>query len=288
MAEARAAGVPTVRRVVLGKRLQDLRERAGLSIEQAAAALDVNQATIRRMEKAEVGLKPVYVEKLLRTFGVDDADTVEGFVTLAREANEPGWWHRYRDVLPTWFGTFVSLEGEAAIIRGYEPQYVPGLLQTADYARAILRAGLPHASAAEIEQLVQLRLERQGLLSRADGPGLWMVIDEAVLRRQVAPPPVMRAQVDRLVEAAELANVTLQVLPFAAGAHAAMYGPFQIFRFNLPELPDLVYSESLTGAIYLDERSDVSAYLEALDRICAMAVPAPDVAAILARLRKEI
>lgn len=288
MAEARAAGVPTVRRVVLGKRLQDLRERAGLSIEEAAGALDVNQATIRRMEKAEVGLKPVYVEKLLRTYGVDDADTVEGFVTLAREANEPGWWHRYRDVLPTWFGTFVSLEGEAAIIRGYEPQYVPGLLQTADYARAILRAGLPHASAAEIEQLVQLRLERQGLLSRADGPALWMVIDEAVLRRQVAPTPVMRAQVDRLVEAAELSNVTLQVLPFAAGAHAAMYGPFQIFRFNLPELPDLVYSESLTGAIYLDERSDVSAYLEALDRICAMAVPAPDVAAILARLRKEI
>ncbi|HEY3867588.1 MAG TPA: helix-turn-helix transcriptional regulator [Actinocrinis sp.] len=288
MAEARAAGVPTVRRVVLGKRLQDLRERAGLSIEQAAAALDVNQATIRRMEKAEVGLKPVYVEKLLRTYGVDDADTVEGFVTLAREANEPGWWHRYRDVLPTWFGTFVSLEGEAAIIRGYEPQYVPGLLQTADYARAILRAGLPHASGAEIEQLVQLRLERQALLRRPDGPALWMVIDEAVLRRRVAPTPVMREQVDKLAEAAELSNVTLQVLPFAAGAHAAMYGPFQIFRFNLPELPDLVYSESLTGAIYLDERSDVSAYLEALDRICAMAVPAPDVAAILARLRKEI
>jgi transcriptional regulator with XRE-family HTH domain len=277
-----------VRRVVLGKRLQDLRERAGLSIEQAAAALDVNQATIRRMEKAEVGLKPVYVEKLLRTYGVDDADTVEGFVTLAREANEPGWWHRYRDVLPTWFGTFVSLEGEAAIIRGYEPQYVPGLLQTADYARAILRAGLPHASGAEIEQLVQLRLERQALLRRPDGPALWMVIDEAVLRRRVAPTPVMREQVDKLAEAAELSNVTLQVLPFAAGAHAAMYGPFQIFRFNLPELPDLVYSESLTGAIYLDERSDVSAYLEALDRICAMAVPAPDVAAILARLRKEI
>jgi transcriptional regulator with XRE-family HTH domain len=288
VAEARAAGVPTVRRVVLGKRLQDLRERAGLSIEQAADALDVNQATIRRMEKAEVGLKPVYVEKLLRTYGVDDADTVEGFVTLAREANEPGWWHRYRDVLPTWFGTFVSLEGEAAIIRGYEPQYVPGLLQTADYARAILRAGLPHASAAEIEQLVELRLERQGLLTRNDGPALWMVLDEAVLRRRVAPSPVMRAQVDRLIEAADLPNVTLQVLPFAAGAHAAMYGPFQIFRFNLPELPDLVYSESLTGAIYLDERADVSAYLEALDRICAMAVPAPDVAAILARLRKEI
>ena len=288
MPEARPPAAPTVLRVVLGKRLADLREKAGLTYEQAARALDVTHATVRRMEKAEVGLKLPYVEKLLTTYGVGDPAEVEGFLALAREANRPGWWHRYRDVLPEWFSAFVSLEGEAHVIRAYEPHYIPGLLQTEAYARAVLRSGMPHAPEDSIDRGVALRLERQALLTREKPPLLWVVIDETVLRRPVGGPGVMREQVDRLIEACALPHVRLQVIPFAAGPHSAMYGPFHIFRFQIQELPDMVCAESLVGAVYFDERADVSTFLEALDRMCAQAVPAQATAAFLAGVREEV
>ncbi|MFH8788049.1 helix-turn-helix domain-containing protein [Streptomyces roseoverticillatus] len=288
MAEARPAGAPTVLRVVLGKRLHDLREKAGLSYEQAGRALDVTHATVRRMEKAEVGLKLPYVEKLLRVYGVTDPAEVDGFLDLAREANRPGWWHRFRDVLPEWFSAFVSLEGEANLIRAYEPHYVPGLLQTERYARAVLRAGQPHAPEADIERAVAVRRERQSLLTREGAPLLWVVMDETVLRRPIGGPDIMREQVSRLAEATAMPNVRLQVMPFAAGPHPAMYGPFHIFRFPLPELPDIAYAENLVGASYFDQREDVSAFLEALDRMCAQAAPAQTTEAVLGGIRKEI
>ncbi|WP_424890785.1 helix-turn-helix domain-containing protein [Streptomyces sp. XH2] len=288
MAEARPAGAPTVLRVVLGKRLHDLREKAGLSYEQAGRALDVTHATVRRMEKAEVGLKLPYVEKLLRVYGVTDPAEVEGFLDLAREANRPGWWHRFRDVLPEWFSAFVSLEGEANLIRAYEPHYVPGLLQTERYARAVLRAGQPHAPEADIERAVAVRRERQSLLTREGAPLLWVVMDETVLRRPIGGPDIMREQVARLAEATAMPNVRLQIMPFAAGPHPAMYGPFHIFRFPLPELPDIAYAENLVGASYFDQREDVSAFLEALDRMCAQAAPAQTTEAVLGGIRKEI
>jgi transcriptional regulator with XRE-family HTH domain len=274
--------------MVLGKRLQDLREQAGLSYEEAGRALDVTHATIRRMEKAEVGLKLPYVEKLLTTYGITSAEEIGGFLALAREANRPGWWHSFRDVLPDWFSAFVSLEGEASVIRGYEPHYVPGLLQTADYARAVLRAGLPHAPQEEIERLVTLRIERQALLARADAPLLWVVMDETVLRRPIGGRKVMRDQFGALMDATEQANVRLQVIPFSSGPHPAMYGPFHIFRFQLQEIPDIAYAESLVGGSYFDERDDVSSFLEALDRMCAQAAPAQSTKAILDGMRKEI
>ncbi|MGW3562727.1 helix-turn-helix domain-containing protein [Streptomyces sp. NPDC000941] len=288
MADARAGGAPTVLRVVLGKRLQDLRERAGLSYERAGRALDVTHATIRRMEKAEVGLKLPYVEKLLRTYGVTDPEEVEGFLSLAREANKPGWWHRFRDVLPEWFNTFVSLEGEANLIRAYEPHYVPGLLQTEDYARAVMCAGMPHAADAETERNVALRMERQALLTRPNPPMLWVVMDETVLRRPIGGPEVMREQITRLIEAATMPNIRLQIMPFDAGPHPAMYGPFHIFRFPIQELPDIAYTETLVSGSYFDQRDDVSAFLEALDRMCAQAAPAQTTQAILSGIRKEI
>ncbi|MEU4098445.1 helix-turn-helix transcriptional regulator [Streptomyces sp. NPDC026673] len=287
MGEARAGGAPTVLRVILGKRLHDLRERAGYSYEQAARALDVTHATVRRMEKAEVGLRIPYVEKLLALYGVDAAETAT-FIDLARQGNRPGWWHRYRDVLPSWFSAFVSLEGEAAIIRAYEPHYVPGLLQTEEYARAVLRAGLPGASPDELDRLVALRLERQALIARPDAPLLWVVMDETVLRRPIGNAAVMRAQLDRLAEACVMPQVRLQIMPFDAGPHPAMYGPFHIFRFQIHELPDVVFTESLVGAAYLDDLDDVSTFLEALDRMCAQAAPAHSTAAILDGIRKEI
>jgi DNA-binding XRE family transcriptional regulator len=287
--DPRPGGAPTVLRMVLGKRLQDLREQAGLSYEEAGRTLDVTHATIRRMEKAEVGLKLPYVEKLLTTYGITSPEEIGGFLALAREANRPGWWHSFRDVLPDWFSAFVSLEGEAAVIRAYEPHYVPGLLQTPDYARAVLRAGLPHAATDEIDRLVTLRTERQALLLRREAPPLlWVVMDETVLRRPIGGRTVMRDQIGALMDATEEANVRLQVIPFTAGPHPAMYGPFHIFRFQLQEIPDIAYAESLVGGVYFDERDDVSTFLEALDRMCAQAAPAQSTKAILDGMRKEI
>jgi transcriptional regulator with XRE-family HTH domain len=283
-----ASGAATALRVVLGRRLQELRERAELSFEESARALDVTHATIRRMEKAQVGLKVPYVEKLLRIYGVADPAEIDSFLALAREANQPGWWHRYRDVLPDWFSAFVSLEAEADQIRAYEPHYVPGLLQTEAYATTVLRAGLPHAPAAEIERLVSLRMARQELLNRKQPPLLWVVMDETVLRRPIGRTNVMHAQISALIEATASAQVRLQIMPFSAGPHSAMYGPFHVFRFPLPELSDVACTESLVGAAYFDHRDDVSGFREALDRMCAQAAPVHRTEAILSGIRKEI
>ncbi|MGW2325926.1 helix-turn-helix domain-containing protein [Streptomyces sp. NPDC001700] len=285
MGEARSA--PTVGQMVLGMRLRHLREQAGVSYDAAAKALHVNQTTVRRMEKAEVGLKLPYVEKLLRTYGVGQ-DEVESFLGLVEEANRPGWWHRFRDVLPDWFSLYVSLEGAASRIRAYEPHFIPGLLQTEDYARALLRIGFPQGTEQEIDRRVALRMERQDLLSRPGGPHLWAVMDETVLRLHIGGPQTMRAQIDRLIEATHLPNVTLQVVPFASGPHPGMGGPFQLFRFQIPELPDIVYAEGLTGAGYLDQRTDVAAYLEALDRMGTQATPARRTENFLREIRKEL
>ncbi|CAM5445957.1 hypothetical protein SCYAM73S_08241 [Streptomyces cyaneofuscatus] len=208
MSEPRSA--PTVGQVVLGKRLQDLRERVGLTRDQAAKVLRVAPATIRRMETAEVGLKIPYVQLLLKAYGIAD-DEAEAFVDLAEEANKPGWWQRFHDVLPDWFSMYVSLEGAASLLRMYEPHFVPGLLQTEDYARSVMRTGAVGQTRPEdIERHVALRMERQSLLAKEDAPRLWVIMDETVLRRPVGGPQVMRAQIDKLLEATELPHVTLQ------------------------------------------------------------------------------
>ncbi|PAZ12959.1 transcriptional regulator [Streptomyces sp. SA15] len=286
MSEPRSA--PTVGQVVLGRRLLDLRERAGLKREEAARILRVAPATIRRMEMAEVTLKIPYLQLLLKAYGVSDLEA-EAFVQLAEEANQPGWWQRFHDVLPGWFSMHVSLEGAAAVIRQYEPHFVPGLLQTEDYARGVLESGaIGQTSPDEIERHVALRMQRQELLTRQDAPRLWVVMDETVLRRPVGGAQVMRAQIDKLLDATKLPNVTLQVAPFANGPHPGTYGPFVLFRFAMPELPDMVYSEYLTGAVYLDARTEVAAHLEVMDRMAAQAATAHRTKEILRDLRKEL
>lgn len=286
MSEPRSA--PTVGQVVLGRRLLDLRERAGLKREEAAQVLRVAPATIRRMETAEVALKIPYLQLLLRAYGVPE-DEAELFVQLAEEANRPGWWQRFHDILPGWFSMYVSLEGAAGLIRSYEPHFVPGLLQTEDYARGVLKSGaIGQTSPDEIERHVALRMQRQELLTRPDAPRFWAVMDETVLRRPVGGPDVMRAQADALLEAAELPNVTLQVAPFTSGPHPGTYGPFVLFRFAVPELPDMVYSEYLTGAVYLDARTEVATHLEVMDRMAAQAATAQRTKEILRDLRKEL
>ncbi|MER6010670.1 helix-turn-helix domain-containing protein [Streptomyces bluensis] len=273
MSERRPA--PTVGQVVLGRRLQELREVAGLKREEAARVLRVAPATVRRMEKAEVALRIPYVQVLLTTYGVAERD-VAAFVALAEDANRPGWWQRYHDVLPDWFSLHVSLEGAAQVIRQYEPHYVPGMLQTEEYARAVLEAGTVGQREPEsIERHVSLRMARQQLLTRADPPRLWVIMDETALRRPVSVrPEVMRHQLDRLLDVMDWAHVTLQVAEFKAGPHPGTYAPFVLFRFVEPELPDVVYSEYLTGALYLDSPREVVTHLEALDRMAAQAAPA--------------
>ncbi|MFG2640006.1 helix-turn-helix domain-containing protein [Streptomyces sp. NPDC048370] len=290
MSEPRSA--PTVGQVVLGRRLQDLRERAGLKREEAAKVLRVAPATIRRMETAEVALKIPYVQLLLQAYGINDSEA-EAFVALTEEANLPGWWQRFHDVLPGWFSMYVSLEGAAGLIRAYEPQFVPGLLQTEGYARAILRSGAVGGRNAEdteeTERHVALRMERQSLLTREDAPKFWVIMDETVFRRPVGDgPEVMRDQLDRLLEASELPNVTLQIAEFASGHHPGTYGPFVLFRFAVPELPDMVYSEYLTGAVYLDARPEVASHLEVMDRMAAQAATAQRTKEILRGLREEL
>ncbi|MFI1335140.1 helix-turn-helix domain-containing protein [Streptomyces sp. NPDC020845] len=286
MSEPRSA--PTVGQVVLGKRLRELRERAGLKREQAAKVLHVAPATIRRMETAEVALKIPYVRMLLDAYGVTGGEA-EAFITLTEDANRPGWWQRFHDILPDWFSVHVSLEGAAAVIRAYEPHFVPGLLQTEDYARAIMRTGaVGQVDPEESERHVALRMERQTLLTREDAPHLWVVLDETVLRRPVGTPEVMRGQIDRLLTATERPNVTLQIAEFSSGHHPGTYGPFVLFRFAVPELPDMVYVEYLTGAVYLDERVEVASHLEVLDRMAAQAATARRTKEILRDFRKEL
>ncbi|GEK03991.1 helix-turn-helix domain-containing protein [Streptomyces sp. NPDC003388] len=287
MSERRAA--PTVGQVVLGKRLQELREAAGLSREEAARVLRVASATVRRMEMAEVALKIPYVQVLLATYGAAGEEQA-AFVRLAEEANQPGWWQRFHDVLPEWFSLYVSLEGAARIVRSYEPHFVPGLLQTEAYARAVLEAGTIGQSGPEsIERHVSLRMARQRLLERDDPPHLWVIMDETVLRRPVSvDAAVMRDQLDRLLEYADRDRVTLQLAEFAAGPHPGTYAPFTLFRFAEPELPDMVFTEYLTGALYLDSRQEVSTHLEVLDHMTARASSARRTRQVLREYREVL
>lgn len=271
--------------MILGRRLQDMRLGAGVSLDDAARTLRMKPLTIRRLEKAEVPLKPLYVEKLLQTYGAHQQE-IDEFVTLAEQANKPGWWHAYRDVLPSWFTAYVSLETGAKTLRTYEPHYATGLLQTHEYARGVLSGGFPNDSGEELERRVDLRTRRQSLLEREDAPTLWVVMEEAVLHRVVAGPEVMRGQIERLLEVSELDHVSVDVVPFTAGAHVGACAPFTYFRFEEPELPDIVYSEILSGSMYLDQRSDVAAHLEAHNKMSLLTSSATS-KALLDRMRKE-
>ncbi|KRV49538.1 XRE family transcriptional regulator [Wenjunlia vitaminophila] len=281
---------PSVLRMILGRQLEDLRVRAGLTYAEAGAAIGVSHSTIRRLEAAKVArLRLPDVEKLLQVYGVTDQREIDTFLKSVREANKRNWWHTYRDVMPDWFTAYLSLEQAAAQIRAYEAQFVHGLLQTEQYARALLSAGNPHAATEATERRVALRMQRQELLHRKDPPRVWVVMDETVLRWPVGGPPVMRAQIDHLIAVNQLPHVTLQIMPFRNGPHPAMRaGAFHIFRFSASELPDIVYLNGLVGAVYLDKREDVVVYREALDRLGAQSTPARKTEALLGAIRKEL
>jgi transcriptional regulator with XRE-family HTH domain len=277
-----------VLRILLGAQLRRLREGKGISREDAGYEIRASGSKISRMELGRVSFKERDVADLLSMYGVGNLAEREALLGLARQANSPGWWHHYGDILPPWFQSYLGLEAAATLIRTYEIQFVPGLLQTPEYARAVILLGHAGATADEIDRRVELRRQRQQILDRIEPPQLWAVIDEAVLRRPIGGPEVMRTQIEALIEAAKKPNVRLQIIPFHAGGHAAAGGPFAILRFPEPELPDVVYVEQLTSAIYLEKRDDVDHYAIAMERVCIDAEPPSHTQEILGKLLHEV
>jgi transcriptional regulator with XRE-family HTH domain len=289
MTESRAqgGGGPTVQRMLVGAKLRRLRTDLGLSREEAAEAIRASEWKIHRLENGQVGFKERDLVDLLARYQVSDPAEVDELLAMAREANAPGWWQRYGDVLPQWFRAYVDLESAATLIRTYEGQFIPGLLQTDDYMRAVIHGAHLDESAEEVGRRVRLRMARQTLLTREHPPRLWAVVDEAALRRPVGGREVMRGQVERLIEAAKLPNVTLQVLGFDSGAHPAMVGSFSVLRFPDQELPDVVYLEHLTSASYLNKPDEVDRYLHVMESICVRAAPPEQTVELLDEILDE-
>ncbi|HJW62417.1 MAG TPA: helix-turn-helix transcriptional regulator [Actinomycetes bacterium] len=279
---------PTVRRMLVGARLRRLRTELGLTRDEAAQAIRASEWKIHRLENGQVGFKDRDIIDLLALYEVTDPAEVADFLTLARDANTPGWWQHYGDVLPSWFRTYVDLEQAATLIRTYEGQFVPGLLQTDDYMRAVVRGAHLEETGDEVGRRVRLRMARQILLTRDSPPRLWAVMDEAALRRPVGGREVMRGQLERLIEATKLPNVTLQILPFASGAHPAMVGSFSVLRFPDEELPDIVYLEHLTSALYLNKPDEVDQYLHVMESICVRAAAPDQTVEVLGQILAEL
>ncbi|WP_433431604.1 helix-turn-helix domain-containing protein [Nonomuraea sp. CA-141351] len=278
---------PTALRILLGSQLRKLREAKNVTREEAGHLIRGSESKISRMELGRVGFKERDVADLLTLYGVVDKQARSAVLDLVATANEPGWWHRFNDVLPTWFQAYVGLEEAAARIRTYEVQFVPGLLQTKEYARAVVTAGSAGIGAEEISRRVDLRLERQRMFERPDGPVFWAVIDEAALRRPIGGFEVMRAQIEHLIELMRQPKITIQIMPFSFGGHSAEGGAFSILRFPDSDLPDVVYVEQLASALYLDKREDVDRYTEVMERLCAVSTTPDETVGLLRTIADE-
>jgi hypothetical protein len=248
-----------------------MREAAGITPQAAGAAIRASHAKISRLELGRVGCKERDIEDLLTLYGVTDPRERQSYLNLVGRANARGWWQQDGDLLPGWFEMYLRLEQEASFIRTFQVQFVPGLLQCEAYARNVIRAGHGTDSAYEVDRRVQLRVARQKMLTEPGAPQLWAVVDEGALSRPFGTANVMRAQFEHLLEMTALPNITLQVLPFRVGSHAAAGGPFTILRFAEPDLPDIVYLEQLNSSIYLDKRSDIEDYLGVMEQVCVQA-----------------
>ncbi len=255
-----------MRRILLGSQLRRLRESRGFSREDAGYSIRASESKISRMELGRVSFKERDVADLLTLYGVEDDDR-EALLGLVREANVAGWWHGYGDLLPGWFQTYVGLEEAATLIQTFEVQFVHGLAQTEEYAAAVVSQGQPSAPPDEIARRVDLRMGRQRILTGDSAPRFYAVHDEAALRRPLGGPEVMRGQLRRLLELSERPNVVLQVMPFGRGGHAAEGGAFTMLGFPEPDLPDVVYLEQLTSALYIDKREEVAQYCRVMNRL---------------------
>jgi transcriptional regulator with XRE-family HTH domain len=265
-----------VLRILLGSQLRRLREARGITARQAAGKIRASESKISRIELGRNAIREIDVLDLLTLYGVEARER-EQLLTLAEQSNKPGWWHRYNDILPDWFQAYVGMEEAARSIRVYEAQFIPGLLQTEDYATAVIALG--DFPLEQAERLVVLRKERQRRF-REGKLMLWVVLDEAALRRPVAGHVVQLEQLRYLRQACSLPTLTLQVLPYGAGGHAAPTG-FAILRFADEDLPDVVYVENLTSALYLDKQAEVDRYLLAMERMSIVAHEPRDTPRIL-------
>jgi len=263
---------PTVRRRRLGAELRRLREAHSLKLEEVAEELGLAPSTLSRIETGKAPTKSAYLMPMLTMYEVDDPVARKVLVDMAREGHRKGWWSIYDDVLPSGFDIYVGLEAEASGLRSYESDLVHGLLQTTDYARAVLRELRPRDSAEQIERVVELRMQRQRTLDEDPPLDAWIILDEGAIRRKVGGAAIMRHQLEHLVQASRWPNVTLQVLAFESGAHAGLIGPFAILEFPERTDPDVAHTESPGGMIYLEKDREVRACAEAFDRMRAEAL----------------
>src|ERR1700689_2526706 len=264
---------PTVRRRRLGSELRRLREAQSIKLEEVAEKLGLAPSTLSRIETGKAPTRSAYLTTMLDIYGVSDPVQKRMLVDMAREGHRKGWWAVWEDALPTGFGIYVGLEAEAASLRVYEAQVVHGLLQTEEYARAVMTTVRRRQSPAEIDRLVKLRMRRQEALVKPDPLQLWIILDEAVIRRAMGPADVANRQLEHLVDVSNWPNVTLQVLTFSSGLHPGLGGPFAIIEFPERFDPDVVYSEGVTGQAYIEERErDVRARSEAFDLLRATAL----------------
>ncbi len=278
---------PTVRRRQLGKELRRLREGAGKTITEAAQWVGIKPPTVSKIENGRQAIRPTNVRLLLQLYGIGapEADTL---IRLAGEANQRGWWASYGDTVPDWFRNFVGLEADASEINGYDSELVPGQLQTAEYAEAVILAAHPNTTRDELQRLVTFRHERQERLAGSTPPRLHFVLNEAVLRRPVGGAEAFRQQLDHLTEMAHLPHVDLQVLPFSAGPHVAMGQTFRVVRFPGDEAGlDFVYLENDRGALYLERPADVDRFQTIFTQLTAAALPSGETSKFLARVRGE-
>jgi transcriptional regulator with XRE-family HTH domain len=282
----RQAG-PTVTRLVLGARLRRFREARGITREDAGNEIRASQSKISRLESGRTGFKLRDVADLLTLYGVIEDAQREPLLSLARAANRPGWWQPYNDLIPPWFETYLGLEQAATVIRDFEVQFIPGLLQTSGYAHAVITLGYGDASNAQIERRVELRMRRQQILHDPGPPHLWAVIDEAALRRPIGSALTMRAQLAHLIELNALAQVTVQIMPFHAGGHPGS-GPIVLLRLPESELPDVVYLEQQTNAYYPDKPGEVDFYRHVLNRLVTQAEPPTATEPILYQIMREL
>ncbi|MBC9718456.1 helix-turn-helix domain-containing protein [Streptomyces sp. TRM66268-LWL] len=282
-----AASGPTVRGRQLGSELRRLREQAGKKIEDVAEHLECSMSKISRVETGKAPIKARDVRDLLHWFGVEDEAQVEAVMQIHKDAQQQGWWAHYEEVLPSGMATYAGLESDARILRSYEPIFVHGLLQTEDYAKAVIGAVRP-SELEEIERLVRFRKERQERLTSKSNPlDLWVVVEEAALRRPVGGKEAMRAQIEYLIEQVALPNVTMQIMPTAKGAHIAMAGTFSLLEFE-PQTPTVVYVDSIAGNVYLEKERDVRKFIQTFDLVRAAAPDPQETPAILEDLAEEM
>jgi len=273
---------PTVLRILLGIQLRRLRESRGVTAQEAARAIRGSESKISRIELGRNAIREIDVLDLLTYYGVGAVER-EQLLSLAEQANRPGWWHRYNDILPDWFQSYVGMEEAATSIRTYEPQFIPGLLQTHEYAAAVLAVG--DIPVSEAERHVILRKERQRRFTEGRLK-LWAVVEETALRRPIGSKEILRDQLRYLLSLSRK-NLTLQIIPFGMGGHAAPSG-FSILRFAEPDLPDIAYLEHLTSALYFDKKADVDRYLLAMERLSIISAKPSETPGILTTIINEL